>query len=340
MLGRQHDSRAEAGSRRHLPDAPGAEDRARERGRRPGRATGRGRQHSTGGRRRARVGDRGDRSVRLSHEGDGLRRPNTIGLLAKQTKLRENQLFVLPRDAPYSLRQWAAFSVRYLSAWANWRVAYGCWRVQMPADLMPTPHVFAWGGGVALAQLTLAKSFGCHVFMAASSDYRLQLIEQSGIVPIDRRQFPHLNFEAERYETDRRYKRDYLASESTFVGLIRSHTENLGASIVIDNIGRPVFRASLRALARQGVLATQGWKLGPDLTLNRAAECVNRHIHVSTHASSFAEAVAGTHFALETGWLPRDVDDVYAWEDVSQLACDVEHGRVRSYFPLFAVNPD
>ena len=47
--------------------------------------------------------------------------PGTIGILAKRTKAPARQLIPLPQDNPFTLEQWAAFSLRYVTAWSNWR---------------------------------------------------------------------------------------------------------------------------------------------------------------------------------------------------------------------------
>lgn len=264
--------------------------------------------------------------------------PNTMGLLAKQTKMREDQLCAVPQGTGFSLKQWAAFSLRYPTAWANWHVAFGCWRTQMPETARRDAWACSWGGGVGLAEMTLANLSGCRAAMIASTDERLELIASVGVEPIDRRQFPNLEFDAGSFETDRRYRAAYLKNERTFLDILRSKTEGRGISIFVDNIGRPVFRATLRALARQGVVASVGWKLGMDLSVARAVECINRHIHVYTHGASFAEGLAAARFAEETGWMAPVSNEVYAWADVGRLAHDFAQSRVRSYFPLFQVN--
>jgi NADPH:quinone reductase-like Zn-dependent oxidoreductase len=265
--------------------------------------------------------------------------PNTMGLLAKQMKLHERQLAVVPPNSRHSVKQCAAFALRYATAWANWKVAYGCWRLQMPESFMPTPYVCSWGGGVGLAEVTLAKYFGCRVSMMASTDERLKLLTKLGIEPIDRRRFLNLAYDEEKYESDRPYRREYLANEAAFLQAIRAWTEETGVCILIDNIGKPVFRASLKALGRQGVLATAGWKHGMDLRVARAAECINRHIHVFTHGASYLEGIAALKFAEETGWMPPSEGDVYTWDKIGQLAQDFQCSKVKSYFPLFEVTP-
>ncbi|HXT71538.1 MAG TPA: hypothetical protein VN700_17410 [Vicinamibacterales bacterium] len=264
--------------------------------------------------------------------------PGTMGVLAKQLKLDERQLEPVPANSDAELRQWAAFSLRYPTAWANWRVAFGAWRLQMPEAVAPHATVLAWGGGVALAELTLAQAFGCKAIMVASSDERRRLIESLGIAALDRRAFGGLDYDEVRCTTDREFRKRYQAAESAFLGFVREATANEMASIVIDNIGKPVLRASLKALARQGVLTTVGWKCGADMNVVRAVECQRRHVHVFTHGASYEEGLASFRWALEHQWMPPVSDEVYDWHDVPQLADDFRDGRVRSYFPLFRVN--
>jgi len=54
--------------------------------------------------------------------------PGTIGVLAKTTKLKERQFVRISEGSRHSLEQWAAFSLRYVTAWANWNIAWGCFR--------------------------------------------------------------------------------------------------------------------------------------------------------------------------------------------------------------------
>jgi NADPH:quinone reductase-like Zn-dependent oxidoreductase len=265
--------------------------------------------------------------------------PHTMGVLAKQMKLHEQQVIPLANPTRHSYRQWAAFPVRYGTAWSNWKVAWGCWRLQMAEEDCPTPCVWGWGGGVTLAQLELAKRAGCRVAMIASDDERLKLIESRGIQAIDRRQFGNLSYDPERYETDRDYKRGYLQAERTFLDLVKANTMGQGVAIFIDNIGKPVFRATLKALSRQGVVTTAGWKRGMDVSMARASECIARHIHVHTHACRFSEGPESVRYAEETNWMPPVEEKVWAWDDIPQLAEEYARGSISSYFPLFQVNP-
>lgn len=267
--------------------------------------------------------------------------PNTMGALAKRSKMPQQCLIPIPKDSAYSLAEWGAFSGRYFTAWANWHVSLNCWRSQMP-DIDPSEiYVWGWGGGVTLVELSLAKQMGCQTAMMASSDKRLQLIYELGIPPIDRRRFLNLNFDQRNYKSDAAYRASYLEAKQLFLGLVKEYTHGNGVSIFIDNIGQPVFRATLKALARQGVITTCGWKHGMKLTLMRALEAINRHIHVQTHFARYSEgleAVKAARFA-ETGWMaPIANDKIYKWDEIPQLAEAYMAGQIDSYFPLFEVN--
>lgn len=246
--------------------------------------------------------------------------PGTMGVLAKTIKLHERQLIRVPAGTPYSLRQWAAFSLRYISAWANWRVAYECWQTQMQGVPPEQTVVCAWGGGVSFAQLALAKRLGCQVMMVCSHTERHELLQQEGIGVIDRTQFGDDGFE------------DHLLEA------IAQRTGGRGVSIFIDNIGTPVHRITLKALARQGVITTCGWKLGMRTHIARAIECLNRHIHVHTHYARYQEGLDAVKFAEARGWMAPHQDRVWSWDDIPAMFREYAEGSITSYFPVFAVN--
>jgi NADPH:quinone reductase-like Zn-dependent oxidoreductase len=266
--------------------------------------------------------------------------PYSLGMLAKTTKLTERQLAPLPAHSKHTVEQWAAFCLRYPTAWTNWRVALGAWRLQSDSNSSQNPFVWGWGGGVSFAELSLARMLGCQTAMIASREERLEMIRRVGITPVDRRDFIDLCFDEDRYRSDRDFKRRYLKAESAFLQAVRAHTDGQGASIFIDNIGEPVYRATLKALGRHGVIATAGWRCGPRLSLNRAAECIAQHIHVHTHGCKYSDGVAAVEFAEQTGWLPPVGDSVFAWEGIPQLAREFARGAIDTYFPIFAVNPE
>jgi NADPH:quinone reductase-like Zn-dependent oxidoreductase len=246
--------------------------------------------------------------------------PGTMGVLAKRMKLHQRQLIRVPQGTSFSLQQWAAFSLRYISAWANWRVAYECWQSQMQGVLPQDTIVCGWGGGVSFAQLALAKRFGCQAIMACSHPERLSLLEQEGIDAIDRSQFSDDEF------------------EHGFLEAIAEKTGGKGVSIFIDNIGAPVHRITLKALGRQGVMTTCGWKCGMRTPIARAIECVKRHIHVHTHYARYQEGLDAVRYADEHGWMPQHEQRVWSWNEIPSLFHQYAQGNISSYFPIFSVN--
>jgi NADPH:quinone reductase-like Zn-dependent oxidoreductase len=264
--------------------------------------------------------------------------PNTVGLLARQTKVHPQQLIRIPENTKYSLRQWAAFSIRYVTAWANWKQAYGSLRVQLSEQEYPNPFVWGWGGGVALAELELANLFGCRTAMLASNGDRLRMIAESGIEPIDRRQFGSLSFDQDKYDRDPQFSQAYKASEDAFLAVVKEKTGGSYVSIFIDNIGTPVIRATLKSLACPGVITTAGWKCGMSINLVRAIECMKWHTHVHTHYSRYSDTLEAVRFAEQNEWMPRLDGEVYSYDNVPLLARDFSEGKTSDYFPLFEVN--
>lgn len=262
--------------------------------------------------------------------------PGTIGVLAKQSKMHEKQLIPVPAKTAFPLEQWAAFSLRYVTAWSNWELAYGTLRLLLDAEELPHPEVWGWGGGVSLGQLALAKHYGCNVTQIASTDERLTTIESLGIRPVDRREFRDLYFDKRRFRSDEEYTKKYLAAEAIFTKKVKEMTDGNLVNIFIDYVGAPVLRATLKVLARQGVLTTAGWKEGMMIELVRATECITRHQHVHTHYARYSQGVAAVEFAEKNGWLPPLDTPVYDFDRIPELFADYEHDKV-GWFPVFRV---
>lgn len=267
----------------------------------------------------------------------GFDAPNTIGMLAKKTKLHQLQVIPIPESNTFDLERWAAFSLRYVTAWSNWRLAYGTLRLQLRPEELPAPVVWGWGGGVSLAELHLARLEGCRAFQVSSSGPRQEMAEELGITPIDRREFPDLVWDEAKYKTDADYKASYQASEKRFMEIVTELTDGEGVNIFLDYVGSPVIRATLKAMARQGILATAGWKEGMNLWFVRAIECIDRHQHVHTHYARYSEGVDAVKFAVENEWLPRVDQPIYSYDEVPKLARDYDENRF-VYFPIYRVN--
>jgi NADPH:quinone reductase-like Zn-dependent oxidoreductase len=263
--------------------------------------------------------------------------PGTSGCLAKRTKFTQQQLIPIPADSKYSLEQWAAFSLRYVTAWSNWELAYGTLRLLLDEKELPHPHAWGWGGGVSLGELALARHYGCKTAQIASTDDRLATIESLGITPIDRREFNDLYYDKKKFRKDEDYTTKYTAAEKVFLKKVEKLTDGKLVNIFLDYVGVPVLRATLKALAREGVIATAGWKEGMMIELVRATECIARHQHIHTHYARYRQGVDAVAFAEKNGWLPPLDGKVYAFDEVPQLFEDYKAGTL-GWFPVFAVN--
>ncbi len=264
--------------------------------------------------------------------------PGTMGVLSRKAKMPGHSVIPIPKNTKHTLEQWAAFSLRYVTAWANWKVALHCWKGQMESADISNQWVLAWGGGVSLAQSILAKKSGFNVVMVSSGDERLEQIRSHGIHAIDRRDFVDLHFDPIRYNSEKEFKRRYLQAESHFTETVHKATAGKDIAILIDYIGLPVYRASLKLLDRQGVITTAGWKEGMVLTNYRAIECISRHIHVHTHYANYKEGVEAVAYAEENGWLPEILpNEIYSFNDIPRLKEDYDR-NILSYFPIFKIN--
>jgi NADPH:quinone reductase-like Zn-dependent oxidoreductase len=196
---------------------------------------------------------------------------------------------------------------------------------------------------VAFAQLSLARmKDSARCVLIASSQARRELAARAGVETLDRSAYPDLSFHASRYDKDPEYAARYRDSEKRFLKEVHARTNGEGVAIFIDNIGTPVFRATLKALAREGVVATCGWKLGMRLEILRAVECISRHTFIHTHYASRPEAEDAIRFACERRWMaPLDaIGKIWEWEEIAQLAEGSLTGAVDSYFPIYRINPE
>ena len=267
--------------------------------------------------------------------------PGSMGFLAKRVKVRADILLPIPSPTRFSLIQWASFGVRYATAFSNWQVALPCFRAQISQDDLPQPFVWGWGGGSSLAGLHLARLAGFPAAMLTSNPKRQALLSTLGIQAVDRRQFGDLSCQEGRLLTDANYRRQYRDCEQAFADFVYRTTDQLGVSIFFDYLGSSVLRATLRALGRQGVLSTAGWKNGAALSILRSLECIRRHIHVHTHYCRRGDVEAAMRFAERTGWMsPIDASErIWSFDEIGQLATDYQAETLETYFPIYQVNP-
>ena len=265
--------------------------------------------------------------------------PGTMGCLSTLTKLGERQLIAIPDGTKHSLPQWAAFSLRYVTAWSNWELAYSVFRLSVSEQECLQPHVWSWGGGVSLAELDLAHRSGCRTVMLSGNDHHLSSIPQLGVTPVDRRTFGDVSCDEEQYKADPEYRKAYKVVEQAFFEEVRRRTEGEMVQIFLDYVGNPVYRLTLKGLSREGVITTAGWKAGMEMWHLRAKECIERHQHVYTHYARYAQGQKAVLYAELNDWMPKVDERVYAFDEIPQLADDYEAERT-DYFPCFSIDPE
>lgn len=133
-----------------------------------------------------------------------------------------------------NLKSWAGVPVAYVTAW-NALVTKG--------SLTANDTVVIWGasGGLGYAALSIASAIGADVIGIVSSQEKIKLLRDKG--------FNNVKFICRR--------------EEDVVKEVRSYTNNVGASVVLDHAGRQTFNNSLKMLSRGGRLAFCGITTGP-----------------------------------------------------------------------------
>jgi len=263
--------------------------------------------------------------------------PGTMGCLATRIKLKARELVPVPEGTRHSLAQWAAFSVRYITAWSNWELAYGTFRLLVGPDEFPDPHVWGWSGGTSLAELDLARRQGCRAVMISGSDAHLEQIRRTGVTPLDRRAFGEILFDEKRYAEDAAFRRAYTQAERTFLLEVAERTGGENVQVFVDYLGSPLFRATSKALGREGVITTAGWKEGMSITYLRSVECIGRHQFVHTHYARYRQALSAVVYGEEHGWMPEIDERIHSFDEVPELAARFRRGET-GFFPIYSVN--
>jgi NADPH:quinone reductase-like Zn-dependent oxidoreductase len=259
----------------------------------------------------------------------------TMGCLTWRMVVRAHELLPLPEPTAHALPRWAVFSGSSITAWSNWELAHGVLRLQLDREELPAPHVWGWGGGTTLAELTLAARHGCRTVQLSADPARRAAIARAGVTPLERDR--GLGFDETRFAGDLAYRRSYLEAEGRFLRDVARITEGEGVHIFVDYLGQPVYRATLKALAREGVITSAGWKLGMQLGYLRAAECINRRQHIHTHYARYPQGLAARDYAEATGWLPEADPEVFEFERIPELARRYSAGEL-GFYPIFQPN--
>jgi NADPH:quinone reductase-like Zn-dependent oxidoreductase len=173
--------------------------------------------------------------------------------------------------------------------------------------------------------------------MVSGHPSHLEQIGRAGIAAVDRRQFGQLYFDEKIYSEDGSFRRAYAQAERLFLREVDERTGGERVQIFVDYIGSPFFRATSKALSREGIICTAGWKEGMNITYLRAVECIERHQLIHTHYARYSQAVAAVAYAEDHGWMPHVDERIHNFEEIPQLAVRFRRGET-GYFPVYSVN--
>jgi NADPH:quinone reductase-like Zn-dependent oxidoreductase len=157
------------------------------------------------------------------------------GTAAERIVIPAENLAQVPHGMPWP--QAAAFSLATLTAWRM---------LTTRARLERGETVLIWGigGGVAVAALQVARLLGARCIVTSGDDKKLEAAQRLGAD-----------------HTINSHRSD-VARE------VRSLTEGRGADVVVDSVGEPTWKATLRSLRRGGRLVVCGATSGPMVTLD------------------------------------------------------------------------
>lgn len=248
----------------------------------------------------------------------GYDKKGSMGVMAKTIRLNRNEVIKIPKNSSISLPQWAIFSLKFITAWSNWKLAYNAYHIQLPEVSDEEISVWGWGGGVSYAEIRLAQLMGCRAGLITSKQSITQLCTKHGIDVLDRKI---------RNNSLKKFRKAFFDKAGSE-----------GASIFVDNIGAETYQDTMRFLSREGVIATNGWKDGAVYPVIRSSECINRHIHVHTHYASMSEGFEAVEFALNHDWIPQYTGRIYDFDSLPELMEDYRCGKLENYFTVFQIN--
>jgi NADPH:quinone reductase-like Zn-dependent oxidoreductase len=210
-----------------------------------------------------------------------------------------------------------AANVRTIPASVSWDVAAGfslatltAWRMVMTrARVQAGENVLIWGigGGVAVAAMQIAKLAGAKTWVTSGSDEKLMRARELGA------------------DETLNHRTQDVGKE------IRARTGKRGVDVVIDNVGRDTWPASLVALGRRGRLVTCGATSGPMVETDVRRMFWNQWTLMGSTMGNDEEMDAITAH-LREGRLVPPVDSVYEIERAAQaferLASGEQFGKV------------
>lgn len=177
----------------------------------------------------------------------------------------------------------AAFTLATLTAWRM---------LVTRAQVRAGERVLIWGigGGVATAALQICKRRGAEVWVASSSDAKLERARAMGA------------------DHTLNYRSQDVARE------VRAATGKVGVDVVVDNVGAATWTQSLGALGKRGRLVTCGGTSGPVVETDVRRLFWNQWSILGSTMGNDAEFDAIVD-ELRAGRLLPPIDGVYALED-------------------------
>lgn len=148
-----------------------------------------------------------------------------MGSYAEYTRIRAGRVMPIPEYL--SFEEGAAFPIAVLTAW---HMIHTCHEVTAGQTVV----VHSSAGGVGIAAVQIAKAAGARVIGTVSNDDKMEFVRQFGAD------------EVINYETH-----DFAAE-------VKRMTEQRGADLILDAVGKPTFEKGLGCLAPFGHLILYG----------------------------------------------------------------------------------
>lgn len=150
---------------------------------------------------------------------------HTSGVHAEYAAIPEENLIPVPADVDWTVA--GSSSLVFQTAWRM---------LVHRAEVQPGESVLVLGasGGVGHAALQIADYAGAEVYATASTEEKLQYAENNGADHV-------CNYE-----------------ENNFANWVKSETNGRGVDVVVEHVGEPTWRDSIKSLTKGGRLVTCG----------------------------------------------------------------------------------
>lgn len=203
------------------------------------------------------------------------------GTMAEYVVVPAANVRTIPASTPAEVA--AAFPLVTLTAW---RMVVSRAAVRAGEDVL----IWGIGGGVALAALQICKRIGATAWVVSSSAEKLRRAGELGADQLLNR------------------------TEIDVARTIRDKTEKRGVDVVIDDVGKDTWNASLMALGRRGRLVTCGATSGPIVETDVRRLFWNQWSIFGSTMGNDAEFDAITN-ELRAGRLLPPIDSVFSLEN-------------------------